>query len=259
VAPRSRIAVLSPHLDDAAFSIGAFLHQQAQAGARVVVITVLAGDADADLQVGSWDARCGFESAAAAVRRRREEDLRACTLLGGTPVWLPYPDATYGARPSDDEVWAEVLRAIGPAEVVLIPGYPLTFPDHRFVSELVVQRRHQLGARLAFYAEQPYAAAGLTGVQNPVGARPAAVARATVKFVARARPRAGELPRSLVLGGVSIDGIQWRHHRTSRGDRRAKRRAVMSYRSQLRPIGLRPLGGAWLYEVLSGGEAIGWA
>ena len=35
---------LSPHLDDAVLSCGGMIHRQAQAGERVVVVTVCAGD-----------------------------------------------------------------------------------------------------------------------------------------------------------------------------------------------------------------------
>jgi LmbE family N-acetylglucosaminyl deacetylase len=261
VAVGSRIAVLSPHLDDAAFSIGAFLHDQASHGAHVTVITVLAGDPETTQPAGEWDARCGFTTAAAAARRRREEDLRACGLLGATPVWLPFPDETYGARPSDDAVWTEVERAIGSADVVLVPGYPLALADHRFVADLAVARHDRLDARLGFYAEQPYAAAALTGVHKPAGgsAGRTALLRSTLVFPARARTGARRLPQSLVLGDPPIETVEWGRHRASRSGRRAKFRAVMSYRSQLRPIGVSAMAGAWLYEALSGGESIGWA
>jgi LmbE family N-acetylglucosaminyl deacetylase len=258
----TRIAVLSPHLDDAALSIGAYLHQQASAGAQVVAVTVLANDPAADVgRPGAWDARCGFSSAAAAALRRRDEDLRAWSLLGGIPVWLPFGDETYGGRPCDDEVWAEIARAIGAADVVLVPGYPLTLPDHRFVARLVLERRGQLQGRLGFYAEQPYAAASIVGVHNPAGAAatPLSVTSAVVQFGARTLRREAPMQTCVAIEGLAVDGVQWRHQRTSWADRRAKRRAVMSYRSQLRPIGLRPLLGAWLYEVAHGGEAIGWA
>jgi LmbE family N-acetylglucosaminyl deacetylase len=261
VSVGSRIAVLSPHLDDAVISIGAFLYEQATHGAHVKVITVLAGDPDATGPAGQWDARCGFTSAAAAARRRREEDLRACGVLGATPVWLPFPDATYGARPSDDVVWAEVEHAVGTADVVLVPGYPLALADHRFVAELAVARRSRLDGRLGFYAEQPYAAAALTGVHKPTGgsAGRTALLRSTLSFAVRARTRARRLPQSVVLGDYPVETVEWGRHRASHSARWAKFRAVMSYRSQLRPIGVSPMAGAWLYEALSGGEPIGWA
>src|SRR5918911_4349005 len=57
------VAVLSPHLDDAVFSLGAFLHGEAGRGADLRVVTVLANDPAAEGQAGSWDAQSGFASA----------------------------------------------------------------------------------------------------------------------------------------------------------------------------------------------------
>lgn len=253
--------MLSPHLDDAAFSVGAYLHERARDGTDVVVITPLANDPYSDGGAGAWDERCGFRSAADAAYARRAEDLRACTALGSVPVWLPFADDTYGRRQSDDEIWTEIVRAVADAELVLLPGYPLALPDHRLITRLVLERRNELPGRLAFYAEQPYAAAALVGQHKPhgPGAGRLAMAAAAVRFAARAVRRERPLPPVVAADGVVLDGIQWRRERTSRADHRAKRRAVLSYSSQLRPIGTAPMLAAALQEARQGGELIGWA
>lgn len=149
--------MLSPHLDDAVFSLGAAI---AAAGKRwpVTVVTVLAGDPESELPAGAWDARAGFRTAGEAARARRREDELACADLGARAVWLPYSDDQYGHGANDDEVWAAVEEAVAGAETVLVPGFPLDHQDHTWLRDLVAS--HGLpGRRVGHYVEQPYAAA----------------------------------------------------------------------------------------------------
>jgi LmbE family N-acetylglucosaminyl deacetylase len=207
---------LSPHLDDAVFSVGAYLRRQARSGVDVAVVTVLANDPDAPGAAGSWDALCGFRTAAAAARARREEDRRACAIIGARPEWLPYRDETYGLRPADDEIWPHVVDAIGGCDELLVPGWPLRHADHAWLTGLVRRRREELPCALRFYAEQPYATAA-TGSASPT-------------TFARVRSAAA--------------------------DRAAKLRASVEYRSQLRPLGVGRLVRANLDEWRGGGERI---
>jgi LmbE family N-acetylglucosaminyl deacetylase len=148
-------AVLSPHLDDAVLSIGERIASAARGGERVRVVTVLAGDPAATRPAGPWDAESGFRTAGDAARIRREEDLDACAILGAQPVWLPYSDEQYPRGGSDDEIWAATAEALRGVDAVLAPGSPLSHPDHRWLTELVVSHRDEL-PRLGLYAEQPY-------------------------------------------------------------------------------------------------------
>jgi LmbE family N-acetylglucosaminyl deacetylase len=87
---------LSPHLDDAAFSCGGLLWEQAQAGCDVQIWTVCAGDPPAGSLspfANSLHARWGSEADSGQVRR--EEDLRASDILGSKAVHLPIPDCIY--------------------------------------------------------------------------------------------------------------------------------------------------------------------
>lgn len=74
---------LSPHLDDAALSCGGLVWMQAQAGERVEIWTMCAGDPPegrlsdyAQAHHERWG--LGREAVAA----RREEDARSCNILG---------------------------------------------------------------------------------------------------------------------------------------------------------------------------------
>jgi LmbE family N-acetylglucosaminyl deacetylase len=254
------IAVLSPHIDDAALSVGAFMHRRARLGARVLAVTVLANDpALTHAQPGSWDRVCGFPTAGTAARVRREEDRRACARLGATPVWLPYGDHTYDRGGTDAQVWESVAAAIADADEVLVPGYPLTHPDHRWIANLVLSRRNELRGRMALYAEQPYAAGSIIRWRTaaPETQRIARIADAG-RFLRRLLTGGDSLDSRLEAGDARLDGITWHIARASAGDRRAKATAIKSYSSQLRHVGIAPLVGARVYERVRGGETVAW-
>lgn len=65
------LLVLSPHLDDAAFSASALLESP-----LVEVWTVFAGE-PTDSTPTEWDERCGYDNAQQLIRDRRAEDARA--------------------------------------------------------------------------------------------------------------------------------------------------------------------------------------
>jgi LmbE family N-acetylglucosaminyl deacetylase len=148
------VVVVSPHLDDAALSLGAAISRAARTGARVTILTVLAGDPGSNEPAGEWDRSCGFTTAAEAARARRREDELACRRLGARPVWLPYGDEQYERVTSDDEIRASVVE-VARAGLVLLPGFPLTHDDHRWLHGLLADAFPR-GSGL--YAEQPYAA-----------------------------------------------------------------------------------------------------
>jgi LmbE family N-acetylglucosaminyl deacetylase len=147
------VVAISVHLDDAVFSLGAALARAARRGAEVTVLTVLANDPNADTPAREWDAQAGFRTAREAGEARRAEDRRACALIGARPVWLPFGDMTYGRGAPDDEVVTAVRGHVDGAATVLIPGFPLTHPDHRWLAGLL----ERLPApRIGRYMEQPY-------------------------------------------------------------------------------------------------------
>jgi LmbE family N-acetylglucosaminyl deacetylase len=221
---------LSPHLDDAVLSIGAFMHQQARQGVDVHVVTVFANDPCALVPAESWDEMCGFTSAAGAARIRREEDRRACAIIGARPHWLPYGDDSYGRRAGDNEIWESIRGLIDGCDLLLVPGFPLRHSDHAWLTRLVVQRRMELTCGLGFYAEQPYASATLRRRGHPEVAAPHPFLEDGVTMFERV-PAAGK-------------------------DRRAKLNASLQYRSQLRALGVSALVRSYLGERLRGGELV---
>jgi LmbE family N-acetylglucosaminyl deacetylase len=148
------IVVVSPHLDDAVLSLGAALSRAARRDADVTVLTVLAGDPGSSTPAGEWDAQGGFRTEGDAATARRQEDARACSLLGVAPRWLPFGDDQYGPAP-EEEVVAALRTELQGFDLILLPGFPLVQQDHGLLNRLVLEQV-QPEARLLFYAEQPY-------------------------------------------------------------------------------------------------------
>ena len=225
------MAVLSPHLDDAALSLGAAIGAWSRAGAEVRVVTVLAGRPDSTIPAGPWDAASGFATEGEATRARRLEDRSACATLGATTVWLDHADEQYDRGGTDDEIWPEILDGVGGASTVLAPGFPLSHRDHAWLALLTLARRDPAW-RVGLYVEQPYA----------IGA-------------GRPRDHRGRLGFEPTFVPIRSS---WRH-------RRAKRRALEAYGSQHGQLGW-VVSGSWAdlqrrlaaQERRRGGEMVAW-
>ncbi len=227
LSERSRIIVLSPHLDDAVLSLGATIAASVRAGADVSILTVFAGDPASSEPAGAWDRRVGFRDAGEAIRVRRDEDRVACTLLGVRPIWLPFPDEQYRAGDWEEPVMTAIADAVVGADALLVPGFPLLNDDHRWLSHLVASASpvEQLG----LYVEQPYAAWYWTFPEPST-------------------------PRALGLSAP----VAWKPVHSGRRDRRRKRAATRAYASQVRRLGRWPLLRIALWEAAWGGEPIAW-
>ena len=114
--------VVSPHLDDAVFSLGAAIWQATRAGHAVRVLTVLAGDEASEVPVGPWHRESGFRNAGEAARARAAEDEAACRIVGARGHRLPYLDKDFERELDDDEVLRAVTEAVDRCDNVLLPG-----------------------------------------------------------------------------------------------------------------------------------------
>jgi LmbE family N-acetylglucosaminyl deacetylase len=225
-----RAVVLSAHLDDAVFSLGAAIARAVREGTDVLVVTAFAGNPDSEAAAGSWDRSTGFAREGAAAAARRREDEAACGILGAASVWLPFREEQYGEEATDDAVWAAIAPHLSGADAVLVPGYPLDHADHAQLARLSVSRADGQ-CRVGLYAEQPYA----TWAPGP--------------------PGAGALAPSM------YEALAWRPVRTLPRDRRRKWRACLAYRSQLRRMLRESPALPWRvgrYERRAGGELVAW-
>ena len=206
--PAGPIVVVSPHSDDGVLSLGAAMARWARAGIRVELLTVLGLDPASTTPTRGWDRRAGFSTEGEAARARREEDRRACALLGATPRWLPFGSVDYDRHGDADDVRSAVEAALDGAGLVLLAGFPLTHPDHEWLVRSVVPD-FESDTELALYAEQPYTRR--TGAAPEVPDWLAEATAATAFEEAHAQLR----------------------------DRVAKWRAIREYRSQLPLLGMR--------------------
>lgn len=172
---------LSPHLDDVALSCGGQIYTATQAGERVLIVTVTAGDPFADASTAiSYYAQSlhdRWELPTDAVAARRTEDLAASAILGADTLHWTLPDCIYRTDPatgdpyyvSDDDIFGpvaegeEVLVAELGAMMGELPAAsrviaPLTVGNHvdhqltRLAAEAVVAPE-----KLRYYEDYPYA------------------------------------------------------------------------------------------------------
>lgn len=221
-----RVVVVSPHLDDGVLSLGAAMASWARQGARVELLTIFACDPASEAQTRGWDARAGFGTEGKAARARREEDQRACAIVGAVPVWLPFGSVDYERHGDEEAVRAAVESALDNADAVLLPGSPLSHPDHEWLVRALVGRVPFRS--LGLYAEQPYA------------------------------HRAASEPKTTVwLEDALGTTIRFEHVAAGRRDRLAKWRAIRKYRSQLPLLGMRRSLRSGPHSVLWG-ETVAW-
>ena len=249
---RGRIVVVSPHLDDAVLSLGAAIARASRSGADVRILTVLAGVPDSERPAGPWDAASGFSTEGEAATRRREEDSRACEIVGATPVWLPFSDVENRDDIDEEAVWRAIDEHVADRDLVLSPGFPLRHPDHVLLTALIL-RRLETDRKLALYVEQPYANVDAI----PRGYRPRALLRA-----ARLAVREGGARRLLrptlpaAISGLVTGTVQWLAVPATSADRRVKAAAIRAYESQLIDMRRRLVDRIRIYERGWGGEGV---
>lgn len=186
----ARLAVISPHLDDAVFGAGELI--AAHPGA--VVITAFAGVPPGDALTG-WDRDCGFSGSREAMFTRRREDVEALQLLGATPCWLAFCDAQYAPSPDESAVRAALALELERHSPDLV-AFPLGLfhSDHQLVSraaqDLVEAGRIWLAYEDALYRRLPgavearlaeLARSGLTAERMALSSKSAALKQQAVR------------------------------------------------------------------------------
>lgn len=197
---QGRVVVVSPHLDDGVFSLGATIAGAARAGARVEVLTVFGCDPESDAPANGWDSRGGFTTEGEAATARRAEDAEACRLVGAEPHWLSFRGGGYTVEKDSDAIFAALTERISGANVVLVPGFPLRNEDHAWLARLFAERNPAPASRRGHYVELPYA------------------------YVARKE--------------LGLPSTEWERQPVALADRLSKRGALLAYASQLRMLSL---------------------
>jgi LmbE family N-acetylglucosaminyl deacetylase len=166
---------LSPHLDDAALSCGGLLWEQANAGERVSVWTICAGNPPPGLlSPFAQSLHERWETGLQATYHRRQEDIASCRVMGASHEHFPIPDCIYRSDASGAHLYASekaIMGEIHPAEADLVASLgkklarelpqdailvcPLALGghvDHR----LARAAAERSGCPLWFYADYPY-------------------------------------------------------------------------------------------------------
>lgn len=160
-----RVLAVSPHLDDAVFSVGAALAVLVDAGHEVTVVTCFTGNVE---QPAGFALACqtdkGLSPDVDYMALRRDEDRAAHAVLRTTPVHLPLLEAPHrgydsapalfaGVRP-DDLVWQDVRDALAPydADLWLAPQGLGSHIDHLQVVRAVAA----LQRPTAWWRDAPY-------------------------------------------------------------------------------------------------------
>ena len=156
---------VSPHLDDAVFSVGATLAVLADAGHEVTVLTCLTASVP---EPAGFALACQTDKGLAAdvdyMALRRAEDTAALAVLGAGQVHLDLPEAPHrgytgaadlfaGVHPGDD-VWRELADRLAghEADVWLAPQALGGHVDHLQVQRAVAS----LGRPTAWWRDSPY-------------------------------------------------------------------------------------------------------
>lgn len=214
-----QIFVLSPHLDDAAFSCGGTIATATRRGRRVTVVTTFAGDAPpapsrlAQRLHRSWGLRRDV------VARRRDEDRTALRFLGAEIVHWDLPEAIYRVDPRTGEPRYRELSDL----------FKPPYPEDAEVLQQLVGRISGLSSEAALLV--PLAVGG--HVDHQLVRQAAEHARDGTRIYFEDYPYSAK-PRN-VERAIGARG-DWRTLITNLDEaaRRAKYAAAVSYRSQIR-------------------------
>ena len=165
----THIVAVSPHLDDAAFSVGGLLAARARAGDRITIITCFTGNV---ARPAGFALACQLDKGLPAtvdyMALRRNEDLAACAVIGATAIHLPLLEAPhrgydsapalFAKRHADDTALARLVACLAEQLQALAPDLllgPLAIGDH-VDHWLVRDALEVLGLPVLMWEDWPY-------------------------------------------------------------------------------------------------------
>ena len=174
---------LSPHYDDASLSCGGAIHQQAQAGQSVLVITICAAPPQPDEPFSPFaeSLHHSWGNPTDIVAARQAEDRLSMEILGADYLRLNFTDCIYRGQPQQAKWYynndPELFGSIHPDDLPLSQNIAATLleqvavgadtmiyaplgvghhVDHQLVHAVAWLLRQQ-GWTIAFYEDYPYA------------------------------------------------------------------------------------------------------
>ncbi|WP_085810825.1 PIG-L deacetylase family protein [Sphingomonas sp. TZW2008] len=138
------VVAISPHLDDAAFSIGGLLAAHRRRGDRVTIVTCFTGNV---ARPQGFALACQLDKGLAPdvdyMALRRDEDRAAAAVIEAEVVHLPHLEAPhrgyasaaelFSARRDDDDILPVLTRSIAEQIASLVPDLllgPMAIGDH---------------------------------------------------------------------------------------------------------------------------------
>lgn len=200
--PPYDLLYLSPHLDDVALSCGGQIFQHTQAGRRVLIVTVTAGEPELDPsgQISDYARSLHDRWAllADAAAGRRAEDAAACALLGADFLHLDVADCIYRLHSQTGQPFyvsdGDLFGPVHPAEAGLVARLAARFGELSTAGQVMVPLGvgnhvdHQI-TRLA--AEQVWGTGELVYYEDyPYAQQPGAVDRIISKQSGKWRSQA---------------------------------------------------------------------
>ncbi len=177
-----RVLAFSPHLDDAALSVGALLAGLAGQGTEVHVVTLFAGPPRESLSpvAHAFHHMCGLPHDATAVAVRRREDLEAMRILGVRAHhaglldalyrrrrdgrWLcDHDQAMFDAISPEEDIMAAVCASVERFRELVLPDLIMTcaavggHTDHLLGRTAVTAVAEMTETRLLMWEDLPYA------------------------------------------------------------------------------------------------------
>lgn len=146
------VIVISPHLDDAVFSVG----QTLAAHPESVVATVFAGIPDPGTAVSGYERSAGFASSIDSVMARRDEDIAACQSLDCIAYHGSFHDRPHRRQPVRRSALRDwMLNMFDGFDQILIP-LGIHHPDHLLVASVALEAATATSAEILVYEELPY-------------------------------------------------------------------------------------------------------
>lgn len=108
---KKKIMLVSPHLDDAVFSVGGLMAALAEEGYELHLVTCFTRSV---LNPTGFALACQLDKGLAAeadyMELRRQEDREACRLLYAQPHWLDLPEAPHRGYESASALFQDILE-----------------------------------------------------------------------------------------------------------------------------------------------------
>ena len=171
---KKKIAFVSPHLDDAVFSVGGVMAALAEEGHVLHVITCFTQSV---LAPTGFALACQLDKGLSAevdyMELRRAEDAQACQLLGAQPYWLDFSEAPHRGYESASALFADILvedtiqtalreqlqqtiASVSP-DLILSPIGIGNHVDHQQVKQVVkILEQHFPAIPFLYWYDEPY-------------------------------------------------------------------------------------------------------